>query len=311
MARRAHILIADHNSRFLSKTGEILESAGYRVRLAEGYDAARKALATGRTDVVLAGVKLGGGDGYRLCRELKARDETVPCVLMFGKEEQETVTACTNAGAENYLLRPLKKNELLSCVRDMMLVRRLKQRIESLSARPAPPRDEPTTGIRDPRTGFYTFSYFKEALYLEVKRTRRHGYPLAVLLITYDRRSIAEVRARSDGDGRHENELYGGLSLAVRRAVRETDIPVSYTPENVLVLMPHTDLDGGVTVAKRIRAVVKRSRINAGGRTFAPTLSMGVSASSQSADATFSQLVKSASRALSFAKKKGGNCIVF
>src|SRR4051794_14898475 len=40
-------------------------------------------------------------------------------------------------------------------------------------------------GILDPLTSFYTFSHFKEVLFVEVKRARRYGFPLAIALIGF------------------------------------------------------------------------------------------------------------------------------
>ncbi len=309
MASREKILIADHNPRFLERTREILEGAGYQVHTVTDLAGAARGLSRFGPDVVLSGVRLEGGDGYRLVRAVKRdHDPSVPCVLMFSRADEQQVTACFEAGAENHLKRPLKKSELLGCVRDMVLIHRLKQRLARLQGEVGPPARGSDTGLRDARTGFYTFGYFKEALYVEVKRTRRHGYPLAVMLIAYDRSSLDDGALTEDGVA---DELYGGLALAVRRSIRETDLPVSYTPENVLVLMPHTDLEGGVTVAKRVRSVIKHSRIRAGDTSFNPTLSMGVCATSQLKDPTFSRLVKTATRALRHARKRGGNCIVY
>ena len=75
--------------------------------------------------------------------------------------------------------------------------------------------------------------------------------------------------------------------------------------------MPHTDLDGGLAVAKRIRAAMKRSRLRHGNRTLRPTLSLGLAASRRLDDIGFSGLVKRAQRALEEALARGGNALSF
>jgi diguanylate cyclase (GGDEF)-like protein len=165
--------------------------------------------------------------------------------------------------------------------------------------------------VRDTRTGFYTFAYFKEALYVEVKRARRYDYSLAVILMTYDAPRVKEIQAAAGDPAAVLDELYGGLALAVRRSLRDTDLPVSYSQRNILILMPHTSLEGAITVAKRIRSVIKHSKVQCGERALTPTLSIGLSASRPSERMSFASLIRAASAALRFAVERGGNRIVY
>jgi len=315
MKRREKILVADRNPRFLASTEHLLEDDGFTVHTVRTIAAAKRALGEFTPDILLTGAQLPGGDGFALCKHVKeVFDPTLPCVLLFSEDDQSSVTACRKVGADNYLIRPLKRRELLACVRSMVLIRKLrvsldKQERGSIESQAA---GAPGTGVRDPRTGFYTFGYFKEALYVEVKRARRYHYPLAVILAAYDRDTLSQAETAMAGSvSGLLDELYGGLALAVRRSIRDTDIPVSYTENNILILTPHTDLDGAVAVAKRIRAVIKRSRLSVDGVPLSPTLSMGLSASASSEKISFASLVKASSGALQFALERGGNRIVY
>lgn len=314
MRRPQKILVADRNPRFLESTRDLLVKDGYAVQVVRSLAAARRELKTFEPDIVLTGVRLPGGDGYALVQHIKeVFDPTIPCVLLFSREDRTAVAACQKVGAENYLVRPLKRRELLTCVRSMSLIRQLKGEMASITGRTHQP---PTIGreesaVRDHRTGFYTFAYFKEALYVEVKRARRYDYPLAVILMSYDQPRMKEIQDAAQDPDAALDELYGGLALAVRRSLRDTDLPVSYSRQNILILMPHTSLEGAVAVGKRIRAVIKRSRIDAGGITFTPTLSLGLSASRPSERMSFAGLIKASSAALRFAVERGGNRIVY
>ena len=88
---------------------------------------------------------------------------------------------------------------------------------------------------------------FKRVLGIELKRSQRYGFPLSILLASLD-------RAAADGD----RDL---LASAARSAIRDIDIPVAFGESDVLVVMPHTDLDGARLVAERIR-----KRVRAAGR---------------------------------------------
>jgi hypothetical protein len=57
-------------------------------------------------------------------------------------------------------------------------------------------RRDPGDGILDPTTNFYTFGHFKEVLFVEVKRARRYGFPLALALLAFDPLSGAHRATR-------------------------------------------------------------------------------------------------------------------
>lgn len=310
------ILIADRNRRFLEKSEEILRRAGYRPVTARDGGEAIDLVRDEEPAVVLAGVSLPGRSGFQLCRYVKMDyDATVPCVLLFRADEKVQKAESTEAGAENWLVRPLKRTELLACVRDMLTIRKLKQRIVALRTASGESTADLTRGAEaaagalfDADTGFYTFKAFKEILYREVKRARRHGFPLSIALIAFDPGDTFPGDA-SEGEARAQ--VFGGLATAVRESLRDTDLPVSYTGDNVLVLMPHTELAGAVTVAKRIQHRINKSTLRVAGREAHPTVSVGLASTASLGEGGFGELVKSASRSLQGAVRAGGNRILF
>jgi diguanylate cyclase (GGDEF)-like protein len=159
-----------------------------------------------------------------------------------------------------------------------------------------------TESIVDPSTNFYTFSHFKEVLYVEVKRARRYGFPLAVALIDFDGDPLENAV---------QSQLLGGLALAIRRSLRDTDYPVQYSAERVLILMPHTDLAGSLIVARRIVERVARATLQVGDVVLHPTISVGVGAGDPSHEYGFSDLVRQAQDGLAVAVEQGGNRVEF
>ena len=169
----------------------------------------------------------------------------------------------------------------------------------------APPQQRPGEGILDPLTSFYTFSHFKEVLFVEVKRARRYGFPLSIALIAFD-----PVDAPMTPD--LKTQLMGGLALAIRRSLRDTDFPVQYGKERVLLLMPHTPLQGAVVVSRRICERVSRASLTHGSVTLHPTISIGVASSSQGgSELQFADLARMAQQSLEAAMRSGGNRVEF
>jgi diguanylate cyclase (GGDEF)-like protein len=163
----------------------------------------------------------------------------------------------------------------------------------------------PGEGILDPLTGFYTFTHFKEVLFIEVKRARRYGFPLSAALITADplaRDLTDDLRSR----------LFGGLALAIRRSLRDTDYPVQYSPDRVLLLMPHTDLAGALVVTRRICDRVAHATLVEGEHILRPTVSAGVAASVGTGGSfSFADLARHAQESLELAIQRGGNRVEF
>lgn len=157
-------------------------------------------------------------------------------------------------------------------------------------------------GILDPTTNFYTFSHFKEVLFVEVKRARRYGFPLALALLAFDPiKGLQHV----------QSQLMGGLALAIRRSLRDTDYPVQYSADRVLLLMPHTDLAGTLIVARRICERVSRASLQSGDDVLHPTISVGVAAGEPGREYGFSDLVRQAQDGLTQAMARGGNRVEF
>jgi diguanylate cyclase (GGDEF)-like protein len=168
------------------------------------------------------------------------------------------------------------------------------------------PATRPGEGILDPTTNFYTFAHFKEVLFIEVKRARRYGFPLALALVAFD-----DLRGAARNDSALAEQLMGGLALAIRRSLRDTDFPVQQATDRVLLLMPHTDLAGSLIVARRICERVSKASLQAGDDVVHPTISVGVAAGAPGREYSFSDLVRQAQEGLDAAIAHGGNRVEF
>src|SRR5262245_37103816 len=258
-------------------------------------DAARAHSETGRADAVLAAVTLPRLSGYDLCRHVKKLDPTVPVVLLFDKGEPRQASKVWQAGAENFLVRPLKQSELLFAVRDMLAMANLLKQRASLRIE----RDSLANGgergggsQHDARNRFYQFEFFKKVIAIEIKRARRYRYPLSLLLVGLD-----------GGAVRAGNGAARGLADAVKNSVRDIDIPVTFSTDSLLVVMPHTDKKGAVIVGERIRSQVRGRAANA-------TASVAIVSTDGLPRYTFAALLQAAAKALQSAHRAGGDRVI-
>lgn len=283
------ILVADPSPKFLDKARKALGAAGHEVTVAGTADEALKIASEKELDAVVASSQLPGG-GFDLCRNVKVDcDPTIPCVLIVPDESSETRSAAAECGAENYLVKPVREKDLLCVMRDVATIRHLKRRL--VEVRGANGRDV----IFDPYTGFHTFAHFKEVLFIEVKRAKRYHYPISLLLCAYDPGSGLPEGL---GSAATRRQLFGGLAVAVRKCMRDYDIPVSYSERDVMVLMPHTDRTGAAIVGQRIQEAISRSTFRLDGKTIRPAVSVGVAGSAPDHPVSFSELVREAKVAL-------------
>jgi DNA-binding response OmpR family regulator len=152
------VLIADRNLQFMVKAESALQQAGYLTVSAASYGEAKGLLAAEAPELVLCADALSTGSGLELVRHLrKAHGSGVACAVLFGKDDADAWKAAAEAGAEGYLVHPLKPGDLVACARTLSQIRKLKLQLEAARAT----RLQPGEGIFEPRTGFYTFEHFK------------------------------------------------------------------------------------------------------------------------------------------------------
>jgi diguanylate cyclase (GGDEF)-like protein len=271
--------VIEPNAARYKSVAEALKKAGLKVT------AAREPEQLTREQLVVLGGSLKSPT--RVAREVRRQ---APDALVFAGQAKGFKAPWADA----VLPLPVSPNDL-----KVRLAERLKK--PAVAAAIAP---RPGEGILDPTTNFYTFNHFKEVLFVEVKRARRYGFPLALALVSFDPLG-AEV------DGELQLQLMGGLALAIRRSLRDTDYPVHHSAERVLLLMPHTDLAGSLIVARRICERVARASLQVGDTLLHPTISVGVAAGEPGREYGFSDLVRQAQDGLTAAMARGGNRVEF
>lgn len=72
-----------------------------------------------RPDVAILDVRLPDGSGVEVCREIRARDDSVQCLMLTSYADDEALFDAIMAGASGYVLKAIRGNELLSAVRDV------------------------------------------------------------------------------------------------------------------------------------------------------------------------------------------------
>ena len=110
------VLIVDDVPDNLALLHDALEESGYTVLVATSGEAALARAAQARPDIVLLDAMMPGMDGFEVARRLKADGATqhIPIVFMTGLTETEHLVAALDAGATDYVTKPIKPKEVLA-----------------------------------------------------------------------------------------------------------------------------------------------------------------------------------------------------
>ncbi|MFD0651389.1 response regulator [Streptomyces malaysiensis] len=108
-----------------------------------------------RPDVAVLDIRLPDRSGVEVCREIRARDESVRCMMLTSFADDEALFDAIIAGASGYVMKDIRGDELLSAVRDVAAGRSLLDQVatarvlERLRGQTAPKADERLAGLTE------------------------------------------------------------------------------------------------------------------------------------------------------------------
>lgn len=153
--------------------------------------------------------------------------------------------------------------------------------------------------VTDELTDLANRRRFREALQAEIRRARRFGGSVGLLLIDLD-----EFKLVNDRFGHQVGDrVLVGAAETLRQRIRDTDLAARIGGDEFALLLPHTDLSGSIAVAEGIRVAIENGAGAAAGRPV--TASVGVAV--YPAAAAEGDLIAAADLALYEAKARGRN----
>jgi diguanylate cyclase (GGDEF)-like protein len=298
------ILVADDEPINRSLIQRRLERAGYRVMTAEnGSEAVEKTLAA-MPDLVILDVMMPVMDGLEACRRLKDDETTrdIPVIFLSARDETEVKVSGLSLGANDYISKPFKAEELLARVDVAM---RLKHERDNLRASAEEARAHAELAqeraVTDALTGLLNRYGLQRTLAREHAEARRYNRPLACLMIDLDNfKKINDTHGHSAGDTALQQ-----VSTILTEAVRRSDMVFRYGGEEFLALLPETDLEGAAALAEKIRGSASTRLFGDGEHVFTLTLSVG--AANLCGSESGNDMIVRADLALYHAKELGRN----
>ena len=156
--------------------------------------------------------------------------------------------------------------------------------------------------VTDELTGLANHGRFQEQLSLEIEQVRRYNHPVGLIMLDIDNfKAINDTYGHQQGD-----VVLKQVARVLRDNSREVDVPARYGGEEMVLILPHTDLEGAYTIAERVRSAVEALRITRLDRQgqLQVSASVGVAASTEGDK---DMLIADADAALYTAKREGKN----
>jgi DNA-binding response OmpR family regulator len=116
------ILVVDDQKNALNLMSLMLKRGGFQVMEATNATEALDVLDRDRPDMIILDIMLEGMNGIELCRVIRAREDnkTLPILMLSALSDAETVLKSSDAGATDYLPKPVYHHNLVEKVRDLL-----------------------------------------------------------------------------------------------------------------------------------------------------------------------------------------------
>lgn len=269
MTDRSRVVLAHKTEAAGVALHSLLTSYGYDVLMVcDGLEAWQAVRAEDRPCIAVLDWTLPTLDGIDVCRRLRGGDHCnyVYTLLLTERRPFDEISRAMDAGADDYLLKPLQTQELRARMRVGGRILRLQERLMQARAEIY----EQTT--RDSLTGMWNRTAAIEILVNELARGNRTGAPLAVIMADFDhlKRFNAE-RGHQAGDAI--------LRMAAQRmgeTLRKYDSIGRYGGEEFLIVLPNCPYEASLAVAERLRHHVSGRSYALDDGTYAMSCSFGV-----------------------------------
>lgn len=258
--------------------------------------------AEGGFELIIVNLDMEGVDALRICSQLKSMEQTrqTPILIIVDPDDHQKLLRALDMGVNDYLIRPLDKQELVARVSTQIRRYRYTEQLRTSV------RASIEMAVTDALTGLYNRRYLETHLAHLIEHAVNRGKALSVLTLDVDFfKAVNDTHGHDAGD-RVLQEIAG----RIRASIRNIDLACRTGGEEFVVVLPSTDIQTAERVGERIRRMVATKPFNAGPDTHLNiTASVGVSALG-GVEEGVEDLLKRADQALYRAKREGRNRVI-
>lgn len=300
--RGRRILVVDDDRENVELLTEYISKEGHSVTSAGDAESALHRVRAWKPHVILLDINMPGISGLELIPRIRqvTVDDYSSIILISANMTVEDVVRGLDAGADDYLTKPFRAQELISRLRAMLRLkelqdslRRSNHRIEELSA-------------TDELTGLMNMRALYRKADEEILRCRRFRKPISALIVDVDQFSTVNENAEFLF-GSHVLRDLGGK---IKSCLRSMDLIARVGADEFFVLLLETDLAGAEFVAERIRDAIQGHDFRHDKHAAKVTACIGIAGFTQDhTEGGMADLFRNVSEALRSAKVGGPNRI--
>lgn len=279
----------------------MLRRAGYDVETAADGRQALAMLEAGDFQLMITDWEMPRMDGVALCSALRSlrRQPYIYTLLLTARDSSEHIVTGLNAGADDYLTKPVSEPELMARLNTGKRIVNLERSLRSLND------VNRQLSITDPLTGVHNRRYLMEQLPRALEQAARYQRSLAIIMCDVDHfKIINDTYGHQCGD-----EVLKAVTQRLRGGIRSADWLVRYGGEEFVVVLTETTVSGAAVAAEHMRERLAGKPFMHSGEMLTITASFGVSGWQGEVpfEASFDELIASCDTAVYDSKNGGRN----
>ena len=238
------------------------------------------------TDILMPSI-----DGLTLLNKLRIL-RNIYSIVITGHGNRDDLKAAFDAGAIDFIRKPIEKIELISRVNNVIRIINTEFTLKKIA-------------ITDFLTGAYNRKYFIEQAEKEIQRAKRYKYPLSFIIIDIDNfKEINDIFGHQAGD-----EVLKSFSDLCRSKVRGYDFFSRFGGDEFAMAFINANIQAAVGAAERIRQDTEQLQVKHMEKAIDFSISIGVTELSTEENETIDEIIIRADKALYRAKNSGRNTV--
>ncbi|MDH3235753.1 MAG: PleD family two-component system response regulator [Alphaproteobacteria bacterium] len=296
------VVLIEDNDLSAERLELIAGEAGYQVERVRDCAAALEATKDDDVELTIVSLDLEDEDPLRLCSQMRSAETTrhLPVLLVIEDSDTTRLAKGLEIGANDYIVRPFDRQELLARMRTQVRRHRYEQRLRENYRRSI------SMALTDALTGLYNRRYFDTHFETQIRHAADSGKSLALLMLDLDRfKTINDTHGHNVGD-----EVLRETARRLASNLRTVDMVARFGGEEFAIVMPDTTPEIALSAAERLRARIGDTPFSVSSDAateITVTTSIGLAVASRHPDAT--DLLKRADYALYAAKRAGRDTV--
>lgn len=269
---------------------------GYQVKSADSGAVALEQIKNWNPHLVLLDVNMPGLNGLDTLQRLRENSDYVSTLFVSASTETPDVVRGLDAGADDYVCKPINPEELLARLRCHFRIKDIRDELKRANGRLKELVD------RDDLTGLFNMRSLYQKLDHELDRAHRYGRQVGVIMMDLDHfKSVND-----DNDHLFGSFVLSDVGQIIRDNIRKVDFAARYGGDEFLIVLTEINPAGALTFAERLRESIKARVFTQGSYTKRLTASLGLAVTGIGGSGLDARnIVREADKALYRSKERG------